>query len=627
MGCLLFVLSLSLFAQEGNRTTIDMLGGGSQIYGLYYDFDPISETEWGWKEGNVTDDLRLSKRTDKSEVDPHAGFLAIPQDRVQSYRLATKQYAPESMGFQTAAGGRIYFEYTVSENNAIAMLDYAAMLEYAGHQMSLSNADWQYYQPWVRMYVTVLDPATNQWSTQGPTVIIHAWQAPTGTQGWKQPSTADGWVEGDVALYDATTAGFIRNMHLLVKDWSRVGLDLRACIGYKIRVMAEYHDCAVSSENATWDNYYTYQYNFCEHHHLARLYTTLACTQALLQKEDETCDPATVTYSAPEGFSYRWYTASNPNATLSTSQTCKYTFASGDEQTELVCEIKSPTNMTATTLSVPLQNKCACHATFNFPEYVCADANTLDIDYEYTSGSAKSFDVTFNDEALMRGFNNLTNQPVSLGNRISIPMPAANGTQYVRPNQYMMTLRVHQSSGMDTVMTKTFEVRYPSWLIQQRWNDVLALYNSNYNGGYYFSAVQWYQAGMPVATGSPSETYIYRPEGLNTETDYWVALTRADDGKTFCSCPLRPVVKNFAPERKKAPIDLSASDNNRMRVRVTTDRSGQYIVYSPAGQALLKGYFGTAYGSPDITLPAQGTFVLRFVADDGTEETLKWIAY
>ena len=634
-AALLLLINSVSFAQEGTRTTVEMIGNSAcSIMQTYVDFDIVQQVDqytayYGWKEYAPYGEERVSKRTNKSETDPSAGFLAIPANRTASIRMGSKRYEDSDQQYQTAQGARMCYQYQVTADNAIALFDYATMLEYPSHEI-LDQEAWAYSQPWVQFYVSVFD--NNQDNIQSPTVVLHAYKVPAGTLGWQQCTVATGWSQlNNVPLVDATTGGVARNMTILKKDWSTVGLDLRACIGYTVRIWVEYYDCAMKGWQQVYNpdvqgGYDTYP-DFCPEHHISRIYSSLACTQAVLQKEGETCDPATVTYSAPEGFSYRWYTSSNPGVTLSTSQTCTYTFNNGSEQTDLVCELKSSTNMGATTLSVPIQNKCACQSTFTFPEYVCADAQNIEIAYEYTSGSARSYDVTFNDEALARGFNNLTDQPIQYTNRIYIPMPAATGTQYVRPNQYLMTLRVHQSNGVDTVMTQTIEVRYPSWLVDQRWNDVLAVFNQNYNGGYYFSTVQWYQDDVPVYSSAPYQTYLYQPQGLNTASQYYAALTRMDDGKTFCTCSMTPSGDASAPERKDMPITLQAYGGNSRIVQVTTDLSGKYTIYHVDGRAVQTGVFGTLYGSPSIVLPNAGTFVIRFRSQDGEEDTKKWVAY
>ncbi len=635
LGCLSVILSLSLYAQEGTRTTVEMINNSAcAIMQTYIDFDVVQQVDeytayYGWAEYAPYGEERVSKRTNKAETDPSAGFLAIPANRNISVRLGTKRYEDTQTAYQTAQGARMCYQFNVTADNAIAIFDYATMIEYPSHNI-LDGEGWAYSQPWVQFYVSVVGSNGDD-NIQEPTVVMHAYKVPAGTLGWQQCTVASGWQQlNNVPLYDAETGSLVRNMTILKKDWSTVGFDLRACIGYTVRIWVEYYDCAmkgwqqVANPNVV-GGYDTYP-DFCPDHHMARIYSTLACTQALLQKEGETCDPATVTYSAPEGFTYRWYTSSNPNAILSTDRVCTYTFQTGDEKTDLVCEIKSQSNMGATKLSVPIQNTCACEATFNFPQYVCADAPTIDIDYEYTAGSPKSYDVTFNDFALQHGFNNLTNQPIVYPNRISIPMPPATGTQYVRPDQYVMTLRVHQSSGEDAVYVQNIEVRYPSWITQQRWNDVIALYNSSYNGGYYFSDIQWYQDGALAYSAAPYQTYIYQPDGLNGNSEYWALLTRVDDGKAICSCAITPNIPQSVSQRKEN-ISLTANNNDRLTITVNAATSGTYTLFATNGITLQNGYYGEQYGSPLITLPTVGTYIIRFQADDGSEETLKWAAY
>lgn len=708
-------LSGTVFAQEGIRTTIDMMQQGSIVQG-YYDFDIADQTYidgreaniWGWVPYNAYDELRIKRITDKSTTDPHIGIKAIPDNHSSSVRLATANYQMEYDAYgniissQSAAGGRVGYVFTVTEQNAIAILDYAVMLEYpASHNIVVDGNGWKYYQPWVQMFISVVDGNGNEYA-QEPTRIVHAYAAPNGQSGWKQLTQADGWQQIDnVPLNDATTGSLVRYMYLLKKDWSSVGYDLRAAIGQTVVIWCEYYDCAISYKAGDESDP-----EICWDHHMARLYSSLNCTQPVLQKEEETCGPATVTYSAPEGFSYRWYTTSQPGRILSTDRTCTYEFTAVGEQTTLVCELQSPSSMSPTTLSVDIANRCelqvleagctpqpyytvsapegfnyswhtssnpnviistqqtctyymtcgektdlVCDLTtnlpsrnggslslyiedncpiegsFTFPTYVCADAATLDIPFEYTSGAPSSYDITFDANALANGFTNQTNQAIPTGaTSISVPMPPSSGTQYSRPNYYSYTLRVHQCDNNDLVYSQAIEVRYPSWLIQQRWNDVLALYNQNYNGGYVFSNIEWYQDGAPAWSSAPYNTYIYQPGGLNPESEYWAVLTRTLDGLSFCTCPIRPVIQQEGAESSPERIQLTADQTDSRTVRVNTDLSGSYTLYSIDGKIIRQGYYGADYGSPAITLPAAGIYLIRFENSEQGIETIKWIA-
>ena len=636
------VLSGVIVAQEGTRSTIDMMQQGSIVQG-YYDYEIAEQTYmdgypaniWGWVPYGVNDgpdpsnpDLRIKRITDRSITDPHIGINAIPDNHSSSCRLATQRYLTgyDDYGYpwtESAKGGRVGYVFTVTEQNAIAVLDYAVMLEYPqSHSIVVEGNGWKYYQPWVQMFISVVDENGNDYP-QEPTRIIHAYTAPNGLAGWKQPTTADGWDQlNNIPLYDASTGDFSRNMVLLKKDWSSAGFDLRSVIGYTVCIWCEYYDCAISYKGGNYDDP-----EICWDHHMARLYSSLNCTQPLLQKESETCEPASaVTYSAPEGFAYRWYTAANPGVTISTDRVCTYQFGYRGEQTTLFCELQSPSSMSPTTLNVDIADKCVIECTYEFPTYVCADASTIDVTFNYTSGYPKSYDITFDDNALVNGFVSLTNQTILQGSTmISVPMPPSNNTQYARPNIYYYTLRVHQSNGTDTVFSKALEVRYPSKIISQRWNDVLALLNQNYNGGYMFSSIEWFQDGAPAWSNAPYKTYLYQPGGLKAESEYWAQLTRTLDGLTFCTCPFRPVIQ---PENTPAPerIQLTADNTNSRVVHVKTNMSGVYTLYNIDGKIIRQGYFGTEYGSPTIQLPAAGTYIIRFDDNEQGSETKKWLA-
>lgn len=720
LGLCALAMSGGIVAQEGPRNLIDMMPQ-VDIVQSYYDYEIAEQTYvdgqlaniWGWVPYAVNDgpdpsnpDIRIKRITDRSVADPHIGINALPDNHSSSVRLATQRYLNgyDDYGYpwtESAKGGRIGYVFTVTEQNAIAVLDYAAMLEYPQtHSIVADGNGWKYFQPWVQIYISVVDEYGNE-SPQEATRIIHSYTAPYGLSGWKQPTVADGWEQlNNVTLYDNSTGEFARDMVLLKKNWASAGFDLTNAIGYKVCIWCEYYDCAISS---MIDQYADPE--ICWDHHMARLYSALSCTQARLQKEEETCGPATVTYSAPEGFSYRWYTATNPGYTISTDRVCTYQFTTPGEQTTLYCEMQSPSFMTPTVLGVDIANRCeltlldagctpASYVTYSAPdgfsyswhttslpnviistqqtcsyqfltcgeqnelvcdlttslpsrnggslsmpvaencpvegqffppEFICADAATFDIPFTYTSGAPSSYEISFDANALANGFYN-TGQDIPTGaESISIPMPPTAAGQYAKPNLYTYKLTVHQCDGNDLEYAKTIEIRYPSWLISQRWNDFLGLLNQNYNGGYVFSDIQWFQDDAPAYSAASYNSYLYQPGGLNPASEYYALLTRTLDGLQFRTCSMHPVIQQ-APERSPERIQLTADNNNSRTVRVNTDLSGTYTIYTIDGKAVRQGFFGADYGSPVIEMPAAGAYVIRFRDNEQGEDTKKWIA-
>ncbi|MCR4664048.1 MAG: T9SS type A sorting domain-containing protein, partial [Paludibacteraceae bacterium] len=63
-------------------------------------------------------------------------------------------------------------------------------------------------------------------------------------------------------------------------------------------------------------------------------------------------------------------------------------------------------------------------------------------------------------------------------------------------------------------------------------------------------------------------------------------------------------------------------------IKVQTDMSGTYKVYDVTGKQIMSGYFGEEYGNPVIVFSpatADGAYIIRFNANDGTKDTKKWL--
>ena len=108
-------------------------------------------------------------------------------------------------------------------------------------------------------------------------------------------------------------------------------------------------------------------------------------------------------------------------------------------------------------------------------------------------------------------------------------------TQDLKPGVYKARITVQ-----DTICDRTLEypidltVYYPSDIFKYKFNNVLAVYNKQNNGGYDFTAYQWYRNGQPIEGATSS---VYHVDSTFTLGDiYFVMLTRAD-GLTIPSCP------------------------------------------------------------------------------------------
>ena len=97
-------------------------------------------------------------------------------------------------------------------------------------------------------------------------------------------------------------------------------------------------------------------------------------------------------------------------------------------------------------------------------------------------------------------------------------------------------------------------------IVAQRWNDVLGVMNSTYNGGYTFVSYQWFVNNelMPGETKS----YIYIPATFR-EGDCYRAEMTTEDGTRWKTCPYCPDYVEYTNEGLE-PIVTKRIENNHL---------------------------------------------------------------
>ncbi|MDR0829281.1 MAG: hypothetical protein LBN95_04105, partial [Prevotellaceae bacterium] len=182
------------------------------------------------------------------------------------------------------------------------------------------------------------------------------------------------------------------------------------------------------------------------------------------------------------------------------------------------------------------------------PSPICADDGYFMIYLDPTSQNydilPSNYTITFEQNALNNGF---VNQSGAYANEIRVDFPAS-----VYPDSYKFTITFYNNitdCGEQIIDKIDFDVYYPSSIMQQKWDDVIALKNSYYNGGYDFAGYQWYKNDGEKLVGQ-THSYIYLGDDvLNPGDEYYVLITRAD-ASTMFSCPLtatepKPSVSEF----------------------------------------------------------------------------------
>jgi len=308
---------------------------------------------------------------------------------------------------------------------------------------------------------------------------------------------------------------------------------------------------------------------------------------------------------------------------------------SGDYQHTLInhagCDSLVTLHLTIIDVCQPLQ------ATIYVPN-ICADARAMDIMVQLDSGAITGYSVHYQNAAgNTMPFRDTTihispiqaqGEPVLLS--LPVPYDPANRQRYPRPDEYRLQLTLYGSCP-DTLVfdTTAFQVYYPSWILDQHWDDMIALLNDRYNGGYTFSKVEWLRDGE-VLPGEDN-LYIYLPHQLWTNPEhqyqsylYQASLTRTDDGKTILTCPIEPEhidSTNVLTEPYVAVTPTLVPKENPV-VHIQTNTTGTYWLYSATGKLLQTAdYQPCEHDVFDIELPyqTQTMYILVFTPRNETK--------
>jgi hypothetical protein len=193
---------------------------------------------------------------------------------------------------------------------------------------------------------------------------------------------------------------------------------------------------------------------------------------------------------------------------------------------------------------------------------ICGDESSFLLGYTVL-GNLLTYDLEFDDKALQAGFTNQADVIPTDNHLIEIHLP-----KNVRPDIYTVNI-IFKSNKVSETISVEFVINYPTSVLKQKWNDVISLLNSDYNGGYEFSAYEWYVNDKKIDGATGSYLYIFGGE-LDFHSTYRARVTRVDDGVTLFTCPLIPLRHTdisvyptlvFAGDDITIDIDIEADKN------------------------------------------------------------------
>lgn len=198
-------------------------------------------------------------------------------------------------------------------------------------------------------------------------------------------------------------------------------------------------------------------------------------------------------------------------------------------------------------------------------------------------------------------------------NTFSIPLPEG-----VKAGHYTGKFYFANDYCGESERVVSFTILYPSQIITQRWNDVLAVRNGNYNGGYNFegASFQWFMNGEPMEGKTGSVLYVPDTD-LDPNSEYAVSVTDAN-GNVLMSC-------GFVPE---------LIDDETVILKQNSFEKGesvqpQFTSEQPVRMRLMDLY-GVELQSADIqlgerlTMPmSSGMYLLEYIYYGGKREVSK----
>ena len=230
---------------------------------------------------------------------------------------------------------------------------------------------------------------------------------------------------------------------------------------------------------------------------------------------------------------------------------------------------------------------------------VCATDDNIIIPYTEESGKLLEFAIKFKD-AVMAEASAEALTPES--GAMVVPM-----LKGIEPNRYKATLSFGELACGGDDIDVMIDVYYPDSVIAQRWNDVLAVRNNAYNGGYEFVAYQWYKNNMPIEGATSSILY----GDLDFDAEYSVMLTR-EDGVKEMVCAVKPI--RFDSVSGDAVVVFSANESSQVNVKVA--ESAQVRVWSSVG--VLVGEYFIDEGENVLNLgDNSGLYIFEFIFEDG----------
>ena len=260
----------------------------------------------------------------------------------------------------------------------------------------------------------------------------------------------------------------------------------------------------------------------------------------------------------------------------------------------------------------------------------CADDTELEISFSYSGAKPTTYSIYFNQAAKDEGFVDVVNKPLNGEDKVvHAPIPQKDGVlynghpNYVRPDRYPIRLVFGNGScGKSTKDSIMMLVKYPSWIIEQNWDDVVAPLKKAYNGDFEFTRTNWYVNG--VLQPNNGLGYLHN-DRLQPGDLVYMTATRKGDNYTIPTCPIEIQAMPATVDNDPIIVRPKVAPHYAPRITIEAQQVGEYAIYSSMGTFISSGKLEE--GIQQVVLPTtSGIYFIR-TTQDKEETTHKIVLY
>ncbi len=269
------------------------------------------------------------------------------------------------------------------------------------------------------------------------------------------------------------------------------------------------------------------------------------------------------------------------------------------------------------------------------PMIICADYGEYEMVFSFDPEKGyppREIRVVYDSLAQAWGFPKDTVTIPATGGSVRMNIPETDAL-YVRPNNYSATIFFDNGTCDDLEMQRvdfSFEVDYPSFILEQKWADAIGILSSEYNGDYTFSTYQWYKNGTKLV--GETKPYYFAPQYLEIGAEYSVELTREGDTLGIMTCSLVAQERNntLTPQKPYVSVvpTLVVKDNPIVHI-MCSQKGGVFKIYNPYGSLIQSGRFEPGgYNAQEVRLPAMsGIYLFELNQEEGEVRSVKVIVH